>query len=131
MSRSKAFQLYTATVRLGGSMLNEVQKADLTAPEIVALHAIHGPDSVLKIAPMKAGGKNKTADRSDRDERARLRSTYEGALPTKAGFVNRLFGPVAALPREYSAEDYDVSEVSVETRAQDPAAAQTAAVLVG
>lgn len=131
MSRSKAFALYEAKIRLGGSLHNEVMKRDLTAPELVALSAIHGPDSVVGVTPMKDGAKVKSADRSDRDERARLRAVYEGALPTKAGFVNRLFGPTAALPREYDADAFDVSEVSVEARPDGSAAAPTAAVLVG
>jgi hypothetical protein len=72
-------QLYTCTVRLNGSMLNEVQKTDVTAAEIKVLKAIHtapdaGVESIIKIAPTRS------VDRSDDEERARLDEIYGEAV---------------------------------------------------
>ncbi len=41
--------IYSAFVRPGGSMLNEVPKVGLSAAEIVVLRGIHGNDAVIKI----------------------------------------------------------------------------------
>lgn len=75
-------QLYTCTVRLNGSMLNEVQKTDVTAAEIRVLKAIHsGPETGIEvITNIKATGR---VDRDDDAERERLRSTYGEALSKK------------------------------------------------
>jgi hypothetical protein len=72
-------QLYTCTVRLNGSMLNEVQKADVTAAEIKVLKAIHtapdaGVESIIKIVATRS------VDRSDDEERARLDEIYGEAV---------------------------------------------------
>ena len=86
-------QLYNCTVRLNGSMLNEVQKTDVTAAEIKVLKAIHTPpdvgvESVIKIT---AG---KRADRSDDEERARLEEIYGEAVATNERIrsLDRLLG---------------------------------------
>lgn len=68
-------QLYNCTVRLNGSMLNEVVKTGVTAAEIKVLKAIHnsseaGVDVVHRI---EAAGR---VDRSDEEERARLVDEY-------------------------------------------------------
>lgn len=68
-------QLYNCTVRLSGSMLNEVVKTGVTAAEIKVLRAIHtgaeaGVDAIHKI---EATGR---VDRTDEEERARLVEEY-------------------------------------------------------
>lgn len=72
-------QLYNATVRLNGSMLNEVPKFDISAAEIKVLKAIHsGPETGVEvITNIKA---SRRVERDDEDERARLKATYEPAL---------------------------------------------------
>lgn len=73
-------QLYSAKVRLGGSLYNEVIKDDLTAAEITLMRVIHGgDDSVVEIKPTRNDA------RSDTEERARLQQIYGRAL---AGIEN-------------------------------------------
>ena len=82
-------QLYSAKVRLAGSLLNEVLKEELTAPEVTVLRAIHGPESIVDL---KAG---KQVDRSDSEERARLEQMYAPALATikNVQTLTALIGP--------------------------------------
>lgn len=65
--------LYTCKVRLGGSVLNEVRKSDVTAPEIIVLREIHGSDAVADIV-MTGNVK-----RSSAEERKRITDLYAGA----------------------------------------------------
>jgi F-type H+-transporting ATPase subunit alpha len=48
-------QLYSAKVRLSGSLYNEVRKDELTAPEILLLRSIHGGTEA--VTEVKATGK--------------------------------------------------------------------------
>ena len=64
------FKLYSCKLRIGGSVLNEIRKSDVTAPEIEMLRSIHGSDAVLDIVET---GK---AKRTDRDERGRLEDMF-------------------------------------------------------
>jgi len=72
-------QLYNATVRVGGSLFNEVPKFGVTAAEIEVLRRVHGGDSVVRIV---ARGEDK---RDDETERARLQRVYGRALLTIKG----------------------------------------------
>ena len=52
---------YNCTVRPGGSLFCEVPKYNLSAPEVIALRKLHGPDSVIGIEhvedkPLEQGG---------------------------------------------------------------------------
>ncbi len=67
--------IYSAKVRLGGKLLNEVQMADITAAEIFVLRGIHGGDAVVEI---KHTG---TANRSDAKERERLIGSVGDSIP--------------------------------------------------
>lgn len=72
-------QLYNCTVRLNGSMKNEVRMADVTASEIKVLKLIHnGPETGVEVVYniVRAG----TVDRDDDEERQRLEETYGRAL---------------------------------------------------
>lgn len=80
-------QLYDCTVRLGGSMMNEVAMEATTAAQIMVLRSIHGEDAVVRIAAKKMD------KRSHREERARLNGLYG----TKR--VDDLFGNPIAAPR--------------------------------
>lgn len=72
-------QLYDCTVRLSGSMYNEVPKVGVTAAEIAVLKAIHqAPDAgVEAVINIKAG---ENVRRDDHEERQRLEETYGPAL---------------------------------------------------
>lgn len=65
-------KLYDCILRLDGSVLNEVQKAGVTAAEIMVLRALHGADAVHGIVP----GNPKADRRTSVIERARLRQLY-------------------------------------------------------
>lgn len=85
--------LYSGKIRLGGSVLNEVRKDDLTAPEIYVLREIHGNDAVVDI---KQTGVDK---RSSVEERARLTTLYASVednnpekLKGKIAMMRNLFG---------------------------------------
>lgn len=73
-------QLYNATVRVGGSLFNEVPMAEVTAAEIEVLRRIHGNDAVTRIVASKEDTK-----RDDETERARLQRIYGRALLTIKG----------------------------------------------
>jgi hypothetical protein len=70
------FKLYSCKLRIGGSVLNEIRKSDVTAPEIDVLRKLHGADAVLEI---KETGE---VQRSDRAERDRIEGIY--ASPTNS-----------------------------------------------
>ncbi len=129
VAKGQKFKAYNVLVRLGGSRYNEVRKDGITAPEVMILGSIHGPDS---IAETKATGKS--LDRSDQAERARLMRVYEGNDGAKRGFVQRVFGPATVpLPRvledDYEPpEQVDMQRVSQEMQDQG---AEPHAALVG
>lgn len=92
--REKQMLLYTAKIRLGGSLYNEVPREDLTAAEILVLQALHGNDGVVDI---KSTGKVAMAidfdddlvrpietnrPRTDEEERQRLRQLYASSILT-------------------------------------------------
>ena len=80
-------QLYNCTVRLSGSMINEVPKFAISAAEIAVLRAIHqGPEAgVEAITNIKAVGPVK---RSDAEERNRLNELYGAGLRTNERLRN-------------------------------------------
>lgn len=41
--------LYNVIVRVGGSLYNEVERLNITAPEVVMLQTLHGDDSIRNI----------------------------------------------------------------------------------
>lgn len=109
-ARSNAFPLYDVTVRLNGSRYNEVSKTGITAPEVMLLGAIHGPDSLASTKPSKSPARNC----SDREERERLMRIYEGSASAKRGFISRVFGPsTVPLPRELDGGYSPQEQVSV------------------
>lgn len=87
------FKLYSCKLCIGGSLLNQIRKDELTAPEIEVLRVLHGSDAVLEI---KETGK---VDRSDRQERARIEQLYASptqsmgnTLAKKKRMISDLFG---------------------------------------
>ena len=96
------FKLYSCKLRLGGSVLNEIRKFDVTVPEIEVLKVLHGSDSVVDI---KETGE---VARSDREERARIENIFASpansmgeSLAKKKRMLTDLFGHERmALPKE-------------------------------
>lgn len=62
--------VFSCKLRLNGSVLNEVPKINVSAPEIIVLRSIHGPDSVVD---MKLTG---NPNREHLAERDRLSDIY-------------------------------------------------------
>ena len=84
--------IYDATIRLSGDTAHEVNKAGLTAPEIMVLRRIHGLDAVVRIVPAEVPPAGGNSGLSNREERDRLRKLYCDRQET-AMLVNELFGP--------------------------------------
>ncbi len=78
-------QFYDATVRLGGNVIHEVPRTNLTAPEVVVLQAIHGGvEAVVNIEPVRSGKIDMNM------ERDRLIQKYSPKV------VSEVFGPTTA-----------------------------------
>lgn len=114
-------KLYDATVRLGGSLNNEVNLYKITASEIAVLQRVHGSDAVLKI--FEVGTVHK---RSDAKERARLAALYpkglaaDGKQPLEGvAFINSIFGVGTPLPVEYVAPPLEEDDEEVTVTAEE------------
>lgn len=82
--------LYDCTVRLSGSMLNEVRRVGVTAAEIKVLKAVHtGPETGVEVVHSIVRSKPASVDRDDFEERARLEEEYGGAV-SKMEHIKRL-----------------------------------------
>jgi len=87
------FPLFSCKVRLNDSVLNEVRKTNVTAPEIMILRAMHGEGAVLDI---NETGKDK---RTHTQERQRLYTVYANpeannseTVAKKMTLIRNLFG---------------------------------------
>lgn len=80
-------EVYSAQVRLGGSVINEVPQDELTAAAIVCLRAIHGNDAVVKIEHVGS------VKRTNEEERERLDMKYGQGLAIAKQSLISLFGP--------------------------------------
>lgn len=97
---------YRVLVRLSGSLMNEVWKPRVSAPEVMLLNAIHGGSGVVEIQPAALDPIDKEFDaKKHRRLRARLEETY--AKPQYHDIMNSLFGAAktAMLPTEVSLAD--------------------------
>jgi len=141
-----SFKLYDCKVRLQGSVLNEVPKSGVTAPEIELLRALHGADAVVSI--VDTGGiaevavsATKKRPRTDKEERDRLVAMFANPATTvaesadkKMRMIRDLFGHDRnPLPKELDLapvveeEDDDPAEVPVAgkaTKIQEPSFAE-------
>lgn len=110
-------QNYTATVRLRGSAMNEVQKEDVTAAEVIMLKRIHGEDALVNIRPTRMDKRN------HKEERARLSEVY-GARKVEELFGNEIIGAklpvkldgIADIPSD---TDDDLDDESEETEPEE------------
>lgn len=112
---------YNATIRLNAKLENEVNKNNLTAPEVLLLRKIHGDDAVVKIEDSgfwedhfskrnikdEEGNEEEIEVEYDTDaEKDRLAHLYGDAvivdddrgIPRAA--IDRMFGEYAPLPAE-------------------------------
>lgn len=105
-------KLYSAKVRIGGSLEHEVIKHNLTAAEITLLFHIHGGNHPTCVDIVHTADTN----RSDAKERARLAAEYtKGELSNDQGIklIQGLFGVNGALPQEYVPPVEEVEETVV------------------
>lgn len=83
---------YNCAVRLGGNMLHDVGKENVTSREIQLLQHIHGADSVINI--VEVGERDVT----DMDEYRRLSTAYsavngqDNSKPKGTQYVEQCFG---------------------------------------
>lgn len=80
---------YKGKIRLSGSLLNEVQRERMSAPEALLLRKIHGEDAVLELEKVDSKNVN------HQEERQRLYLEYPAAInaDAKRHYVEELFGP--------------------------------------
>lgn len=98
-------KFYNAKIRINGSLLHEVVRQRLTAPEVLLLNTIHGGTA---IASLTEAGSKAFSPRDHRIERRRLEDKYgQGGQKQKhLEMIRNLFGSVAgALPEDVSMED--------------------------
>lgn len=98
-------KFYNAKIRINGSLLHEVIRQRLTAPEVLLLNTIHGGTSIVSL---QEAGSKAFSPREHRMERRRLEDKYgQGGQKQKhLAMIRNLFGAVAgALPEEVSMDD--------------------------
>lgn len=86
-------RFYTALIRLSGSLLNEVRRNHVSAPEVMLLNAIHGGNAVVELVEVE--NREGFTPEQHRKLRATLRQMY-GEKPRHVEIMNSLFGPVAS-----------------------------------
>lgn len=124
MAKAEGFHLYDCKVRLQGSVLNEVPKTGVTAPEIAVYQQLHGADAVVSVKPT-----GKMVKRTDRAERERLNNIFASpagwvgeALDKKVRMLRDLFGHESnALPKTFAqpAEPSDDDDFSIPGEEQE------------
>ncbi len=88
---------YDALVRLAGNLLNEVQKFNLSAAEVVLLNAIHGEGAISRLK--QVGEIEDFTPGKHRAERQRLRAMYADRSTRNLDIFEKLFGtPATPLP---------------------------------
>lgn len=108
---------YTVNVRLNGKMTHVQTGKVVTVPEIAVLNLVHGSDAV------QITGRAPDVDRTDADERDRLRKRYDTPSPDSEPIVDKLFGgPIGRLPTK-------LVDIGVDPQAQAEALAAAAAAM--
>jgi hypothetical protein len=93
--------IYSAFVRPGGSLLNEIPKIGLSAAEIVVLRGIHGNDSVIKI---QWTGSDRRKHAAERDRLVALYGEKAFANVFGTGYSIKLPNELPDVPTDESAE---------------------------
>lgn len=113
--------LYTITVVLAGDRNHVVtNKGPVTVAEIAVLKAIHGADSVQDIRLYKHDPDRDPIEVPTMTElRDQLRLRYQNALPAgNDAIVDKLFGPMGALPTTLADIGIDAKSEAQRLRAQ-------------
>jgi hypothetical protein len=124
---------YYCSVSLGDNVQHIVTNKLVTIPEIAILKRIHGESAVTSIRPATGDMKlarNEFEDlRTDADERERLKKVYDNATPDAEPLVDRLFGPMGALPTTLTAIGVDPKVAAEEMRRRAAELEAAAAVM--
>lgn len=121
---------YLCSVALADSPQHIVTNKLVTIAEIAVLKRVHGESAVRDIRP-PADKAMRDTDRTDPEERERLRMIYDTATPDAEPIVDRLFGPMAPLPTSLRNIGIDPQAAAEEMRRQAEAMAAAAATLAG
>lgn len=103
-------KVYSAKILLNGSRENEVRRTDLTAPEVLILKLVHGPEFVSEV---KLVGE---IERTEREERIRLLGDGGEKLPIyHIEYVRKVFpSDLTPFPKELPAEMIDVAGMEMD-----------------
>lgn len=111
---------YYCSVSLADNVQHVVTNKLVTIPEIAILKRVHGQSAVTGIRPaagdMKVARNDFNEPRSDAEERDRLKKIYDSATPDAEPMVDRLFGPMGALPTTLAAIGIDPKAAADEMR---------------
>lgn len=127
-------KLYDCKVRLGGSVMNEVRKAGITAAEVVVLRLLHGDDAVADIVEVG------DVKREGKVERERLYRAYaspdansEEVVKSRLADIRGALGfDTVPLPTRLDADDpFLVEPKQTIRRARKPSDDEAAAALAG
>lgn len=86
------FKLYSCKLRIGGNVLNEVPKGDLTAAEIDMFRALHGSDAVVSIVETGEKSASAAAERARVQEKFMSPLDAPARLKAKTEMFRNLFG---------------------------------------
>lgn len=124
--------LYSVSVMLGGDRNHVVtNKGPLSVAEIAVLKAIHGADSVHDVRLYQHPADADPLETPTMPElREQLRLRYQNALPAgNDPIVDKLFGPMGALPTTLADIGIDARSEAAKLRAQAAVAQAAAAQL--
>lgn len=120
---------YLCSVALADSPQHVVSNKLVSIAEIAVLRRIHGDSAVRDIRP-PAEKDLREVERTDVEERERLRVLYDAPAPgDNEPIVDRLFGPMAALPTSLRHIGIDPAAAAEEMRRQAGVLAAAAAQL--
>lgn len=120
---------YLCSVALADNPQHVVTNKAVTIAEIAVLRRIHGDAAVRDIRP-PADKALRDVDRTEPEERERLRALYDAPAPgDNEPIVDRLFGPMAALPTSLRQIGIDPAAAADEMKRQAEMLAQAAAQL--
>lgn len=114
-------EIGTCLVALGGDLLNQVVKRNVTPAEVIVLRFLHGPDAVRDLK------KTGDVDRPNASEMRRLAEFYDAHREDDKRVLPKLFpGVRPSLPKKFSelATEEDLADD------EESEAAETAAVVV-
>jgi hypothetical protein len=105
-------EIANVLVALGGDTGNTVPKYEVTAAEVAVLRSIHGDQAVLDIEPTG------TVERSNREERSRLKSLYGNARDGSQNSIVEMLYPGAAARVFETFEELELPEIFYKAEAR-------------